>query len=203
MKQKKVLVVDDESIVLDSVRRILSAENFEVHTASRGQEGIQQALRGDYDIVLTDVRMPDISGKIVLREIKRAKPALPVVIISGYATVQSAIQSMKLGAAHVLEKPFTPEELLQVVNDALTHAARITPEEQGLIHEMEIRKVLNRAAGNPGFAQALFEKGTDVLEDYELTAAEKLALVTGDAEWLEQYMGALPPKHKMVLAAKP
>lgn len=196
MNKKKVLVVDDEQIVLDSVRKILSAENFEVDITLNGQEGIRRVHDGNYDLVLTDVRMPDISGKIVLREVKRAKPLLPVVIISGYATVQSAVQCMRLGAAHVLEKPFTPEELIQTVNSALDVSDRINPEEQGLVHEEEVRKILNRAARNPQFAQEIVDREAEALEDYNLTATERLALLTGDMTWFEEYMGELEPKHK-------
>jgi DNA-binding NtrC family response regulator len=196
MTQKKILAIDDEKIVLDSVRRILAEEDFSVDTTLNGREGIQWATQRSYDLVLTDVRMPDLSGKIVLREIKRVKPTLPVVIISGYATVASAIQCMRMGAAHVLEKPFTPEELIQVVQAALKRSTEAPPEEQGLIHDEEIRKVLNRAARNPQFAREIATREADALEEYNLTAAEKLALVTGDVEWIEQYMGALEPKHK-------
>jgi DNA-binding NtrC family response regulator len=196
MNQKTVLVIDDEQIVLDSVRKILGAEKFLVDTTLRGQEGIRRAQQNTYDLVLSDVRMPDISGKIVLREVKRAKPLLPVVIISGYATVQSAIQCMRLGAAHVLEKPFTPEELIQAVNSALDVSDRVNPEEQGLIHEEEIREILNRATRNPQFAQEIADKEALALDDYDLTATEKLALLTGDVAWFEQYMGELDPKFK-------
>ncbi|RJQ84263.1 MAG: response regulator [Desulfobacteraceae bacterium] len=202
MNKKKVLVIDDEQIVLDSVRKIMWGEDYAVETAQNGREGIQRALKNAYDIVLTDVRMPDISGKIVLREIKRAKPALPVVIISGYATVQSAIQCMKLGAANVLEKPFTPDELIGVVEEAVAQSAQAVPDEQGLIHEREIRSILERAATDARFAGQLNQNGPDALECYRLTQAEKLALLTGDIEWLEQYMGILAPEYKNVLLQK-
>ncbi len=202
MTQKKVLAIDDEQIVLDSVRRILSDENCTVDTTLNGREGIQWATQRSYDLVLTDIRMPDLSGKIVLREIKRLKPSLPVVIVSGYATVSSAIQCMRLGAAHVLEKPFTPEELSQVVQSVLKRSAQAPVEEQGLIHDEEIRKILNRAARNPDFARDLQTREADALDDYNLTAAERLALVTGDVEWIEQYMGALEPKHKNVFETR-
>jgi DNA-binding NtrC family response regulator len=202
MTQKRVLAIDDEKIVLDSVRRILSDENCTVDTTLNGREGIQWATQRDYDLVLTDVRMPDLSGKIVLREIKRLKPTLPVVIVSGYATVSSAIQCMRMGAAHVLEKPFTPEELIQVVQSVLNRSPRAVPEEQGLIHDEEVLKVLNRASREPAFARDLHTREADALEEYNLTAAEKLALVTGDVEWLEQYIGALEPKHKRLFEAR-
>jgi DNA-binding NtrC family response regulator len=109
MNTTRALVIDDEQIVLDSVSRILTEDTYEVDTSLSGREGLAKALEGDYDVVLTDIRMPDIGGMRVLRDVKRAKPALPVVIITGYATVRSAVQAMKLGAADYLEKPFTPE----------------------------------------------------------------------------------------------
>lgn len=194
MNRKKVLAIDDEPIVLDSVREILTQEGLDVTTTLDGREGIQWAISDHFDIVLTDVRMPTISGKIVLREIKRAKPAVPVIIITGYTSVQTAIQSLKLGAAHVLEKPFTPDELVHVVKTALQKGDQAEPQEQGLVNENEIRKILKHAADNPKFAEELAEKGTDVLDDYDLTAAEKLALLTGDVKWFEGYLGVLPPK---------
>jgi DNA-binding NtrC family response regulator len=196
MKKIKLLVIDDEQIVLDSVQKILREENYDIDATLSGREGIQRAVKNTYDIVLTDVRMPDISGKIVLREVKRAKPALPVVIISGYATVQSAIECMKLGAADVLEKPFTPDELVRVVKQAVTQAV---VEEQGMIHEREIRSILDRAIVDARFARQLNESGADALDIYGLTQAEKLAVLTGDIEWLEQYMGILEPGPKKFL----
>jgi CheY-like chemotaxis protein len=205
MNSKKVLAIDDEQIVLDSVRKILSQEGFEVTTVLSGQEGIRRATADRFDIVLTDIRMPDISGKIVLREVKRVRPALPVVIVTGYTSVQSALQSLKLGASDVLEKPFTPEELVQVVNDAIEKATRFGMHEQGLIHENQIRSIINHAVDDPKFAKQLAENGADLLDQYDLTAAEKLALITGDIEWFEGYMGILPTKLRKFFAmnAKP
>ena len=167
MDPTRALVIDDEQIVLDSGRKILTEERYEVDTALSGREGLRKAIERDYEVVLTDIRMPDIGGMRVLRDVKRAKPTLPVVIITGYATLRSAVQAMKLGAADYLEKPFTPDQLLKAVASALEVAATEEPEEQSLIHTEEMLKVLERAA-------------TDALDHYELTGPEKLALLTGD-----------------------
>jgi DNA-binding NtrC family response regulator len=99
METHKALVIDDEQIVLDSVSKILREEDYSVDSTLSGREGRDKAIQENYDIVLTDIRMPDIGGMRVLRDVKRAKPSLPVVIITGYATVRSAVQAMKLGAA--------------------------------------------------------------------------------------------------------
>jgi DNA-binding NtrC family response regulator len=196
MNTTRALVIDDEQIVLDSVSRILTEEAYEVDTSLSGREGLEKALHGDYDVVLTDIRMPDIGGMRVLRDIKRAKPALPVVIITGYATVRSAVQAMKLGAADYLEKPFTPEQLLKAVRSALDAAATQEPEEQAITHKDELLTVLDRAATDREFFAELMEQAADALDSYELTAAEKLALLTGDITWIEEQIGPLTKEQR-------
>jgi DNA-binding NtrC family response regulator len=199
MEKMKALVIDDEQVVLDSVSKIMTAEKYEVDISLSGREGLNQALQRDYNIVLTDIRMPDIGGMRVLRDIKRAKPSLPVLIITGYATVKSSVQAMKLGAADYLEKPFTPDQLIEAVASALDIAARKPPEEQALIHKEEMIKVLERAGSENEFIVNLLFHGADALEEYDLTGPEKLALLTGDIEWIEKNIGPLKPNQKLWL----
>jgi len=199
MKKQKVLVIDDEQVVLDSVRKILTDENYEVYVSLSGREGLNWAIQKKYDIVLTDIRMPDIGGMRVLRDIKRANPSLPVVMITGYASVQSSVQAMKLGAADYIEKPFTPDQLIEAVASALDIAATIPPEEQALIHKEEMITILERAAFDSEFIAQLLYKGADALEEYDLTGPEKLALLTGDIEWIEKNIGPLKPNQKLWL----
>ena len=199
MEKNKALVIDDEQIVLDSVSKILKDENYEVDVSLSGREGLNQAIQKEYDIVLTDIRMPDIGGMRVLRDIKRAKPSLSVVIITGYASVKSAVQAMKLGAADYIEKPFTPDQLLKAVDSALDIAATKPPEEQALIHKEEMITILERAASDSEFIAKLLYEGADALEEYDLTGPEKLALLTGDIEWIEKHMGPLKPNQKLWL----
>jgi len=199
MEKNKALVIDDEQVVLDSVTKILTEENYEVDVSLSGREGLNQAIQKEYDIVLTDIRMPDIGGMRVLRDIKRAKPALPVVMITGYASVRSSVQAMKLGAADYIEKPFTPDQLLKAVNSALDIAATKPPEEQALIHKEEMITILERAASDSEFIAKLLYEGADALEEYDLTGPEKLALLTGDIEWIEKNMGPLKPNQKLWL----
>lgn len=191
MKKKRVLVIDDERIVLDSITKILSPENFEVDVTLSGREGLAWAIAKDYDIVLTDLRMPDIGGMRVLRDVKRAKPALPVVMITGFGTVQSAVQAMKLGAAEFLEKPFAPDALVSVVQKALHLAATTPPEDQRLIHKEEIVKVLERAATDYILVYNLLHHGAEALDEFNLTPAEKLAILSGDIPWIEAHIGPL------------
>jgi DNA-binding NtrC family response regulator len=196
MEKKRVLAIDDEQIVLDSVTRILKADDFEVDTSPSSRQGLAWAMSRDYDLVLTDIRMPEIGGMRILRDVKRVKPALPVVIFTGYATVQSAVQAMKLGAADYIEKPFTPDMLSTTVKKALERARTEEPERQELVHRDEVVRVLERAAVDNEFVASLFYYGADALQDYTLTGPEKLAILTGDIQWIESQLGALTPTQK-------
>lgn len=196
MADRKGLVIDDEQIVLNSVKRILGQAGFDVDATLSGRQGLEWALNRTYDVILTDIRMPDIGGMIVLRDIKRAKPEVPVMIITGYANVQSAVQAMKLGAADFVEKPFTPDHLLRAVTLAMESATTTTPERQTLIHREQILAILDRAATDSDFVYALLHHWADALEEYHLTGPEKLALLTGDIEWIEKHTGPLTEKQK-------
>ena len=196
MEKKKVLAIDDERIVLDSISKILKEENFAVEVSLSGRQGLEWATQRDYDIVLTDLRMPDIGGMRILRDVKRVKPAIPVVMITGFGTVKSAVQAMKLGAAEYLEKPFSPDELVKTVNSALHIAKTRGPEEQGLIHKEEIIKVLEQAATDTELVYNLLHYGSEALEEYNLTGPEKLAILTADIHWFEKHIGPLTPTQR-------
>jgi len=202
MEKKKVLVIDDEQIILDSVKKILGAEDFQVDPAISSRDGLERAMSRNYDLVLTDIRMPEIGGMRILRDIKRSKPALPVVIFTGYATVQSAVQAMKLGASDYVEKPFTPDMLVTTVKKVLQKAATEQPEKQELIHKDEVIRVLERAAIDSEFVASLFYYGPEALQDYELTGPEKLAILTGDIQWIESQIGSLSAEQKRWLESR-
>jgi DNA-binding NtrC family response regulator len=194
MGRKKVLAIDDEQVVLDSVAKVLEPEGIEVTTALESTRGLELALSGDFDLVMTDIRMPVIGGMRVLRDVKRAQPATPVVIFTGYATVQSAVQAMKLGASDYIEKPFTPDMLITSVRKVLESAVPEEPQE--LVHRDEIIRVLERAAVDSEFVVGLLYSSADALEDYDLTNAEKLAILTGDVQWIEDTIGSLTPDQR-------
>ena len=196
MENQKVLVIDDEQIVLDSVKKILSKENYEVDVSQDSKSGLEMALQKDYDIVLTDIRMPKIGGMRILMDIRRNKPSVPVVLITGYASVQSAVQAMKLGATDYIEKPFTPEELVDAVSAAIDVSPDPSMMEQKIIHGEEVIKVLERAARDINFSESIYNKGADALEEYELTGPEKLAILTADIKWIEEHVGKLTEEQK-------
>ena len=201
MAKAKILVIDDERIVIDSITKILKEEHIEVEATLSGRQGVEMALQKAYDLVLTDLRMPDIGGMRVLRDIQRAKPGLPVVMITGYASVPSAVQAIKLGAVEILEKPFSPDGLVAVVRKALG-ARPGADEADETIHRGEIIRLLERAASDQNLVYELMHCGADALADYELTNAEKLAILTADIEWIEKQVGQLSASQRKWLDAR-
>ena len=119
MSTGKILVVDDEDIVRTSCSRTLSPEGYEVKLAKNGAEGLKMASEERFDLVLTDLKMPDMDGIEVLRIIKEQWPETAVIIVTGYQTVDTAVKAIKLGAYDYIEKPFTPDALIAAVREAL------------------------------------------------------------------------------------
>ncbi len=118
----RILVVDDDPAVGASCRRILSAEGHEVVVFENPLAGFQAALNGQYDLILLDLVMPGFHGMKFLGQLKAAGIATPVVIITGYATVESAVEAMKQGAADYISKPFSPDQLSTLVRKLGTRA---------------------------------------------------------------------------------
>jgi DNA-binding NtrC family response regulator len=115
----KVLVIDDEEIVRVSCLRSLSSEGYDVKTAEGGAPGLAILSKEGFDVVLLDLKMPDMDGIEALCKIKAEWPDTEIIIITGYGTVSSAVQAMKYGAFDYIEKPFTPDALLEVVGKAI------------------------------------------------------------------------------------
>lgn len=119
MATAKILVVDDEEIVCLSCQRVLAEEGYEVVTTLNGQEAWRLISEETFDLVIVDLKMPGMDGMELLKEIKKDHPHMPVVMITGFSTVESAVEAMKAGAFDYLPKPFTPDQVTLVVKKAL------------------------------------------------------------------------------------
>jgi DNA-binding NtrC family response regulator len=128
MTECDVLVIDDEPVVRDGVRRVLEANGLSVATADDASSGLGHGALAACRLVLCDLMLPGGSGIDVLREIARRRPALPVVVITGYATEDHAARAAAAGAAAFLAKPFEASELMDCVRRAL--AGRPAAEEE-------------------------------------------------------------------------
>jgi DNA-binding NtrC family response regulator len=145
-KPPKVLVVDDEMSILDTLRILLKREGFDVHTAVGGQQGIDALTEVQPDFVLSDIRMPGVTGIDVLNAARRVDPTMPVILMTAQASLQSAIQAVNQGAYHYIQKPFSNDELLVICRRA-AEARQLKQENQAL--KTEIRRREASTAGRP------------------------------------------------------
>jgi len=133
----RILIVDDEEIVRQSLADWLEKEGYAAETAPDGVTALSMLAHGEWDLVLVDLKMPGMDGLQVLDAARQARPALAVVMITAYATVETAVKAIKLGAADYIVKPFDPEELSVLVRRLL--------EQQAIVHENAVlRKALRR-----------------------------------------------------------
>jgi DNA-binding NtrC family response regulator len=121
LEKTKVLVVDDEEVVRRCMTRTLSSDCCSVHTASSGSAALELLARQPYDVVLLDLRMPGLDGMTVLKIIKDKWPESEVIVVTGYAAVDSAKEAVALGAYDYLAKPIGPDEIIGAATGALQH----------------------------------------------------------------------------------
>jgi two-component system sensor histidine kinase/response regulator len=124
-KKRKILIIDDEEIVLDSCLAILEGTEYEVKTANDGTEGVKLIKEYEPDVVFVDLKMPGISGFDVLNKIQEIDSTIVAIVITGYATVSSAVDAMKNGAYDFLPKPFTPEEFRLITGRGMEKRALV------------------------------------------------------------------------------
>lgn len=127
---QKILVIDDDKDVCLLLERFLKRQDFEVKVASKGREGLKMLNEDVPDLVLSDFKLGDITGGELLKEVKKAHPALPVIIITGYSDIKVAINVMKNGAFDYVTKPLFPEEILNTIKKALVSAGDQTTSEE-------------------------------------------------------------------------
>jgi CheY-like chemotaxis protein/glycine cleavage system H lipoate-binding protein len=115
----RILAVDDEKIVLDSLRKMLALAGYSIDTVEDGREALGLVSKRDYDFVFTDLKMPGMDGVEVTQAVRHLRPDIDVVVITGYATIETAVETVRYGAMDYIEKPFTEDELLAFVKKAL------------------------------------------------------------------------------------
>ena len=115
----RILAVDDEKLILDSFRKILVIAGYSIDTVEKGSEALGLIRKNDYDFVFTDLKMPEMDGVEVTKAVKHLRPDIDVIVITGYASIETAVETVKLGAMDYVEKPFTEDELLEFVKTAL------------------------------------------------------------------------------------
>lgn len=122
----KILIIDDEKAICNTLKDILTYEKYEVEIANDGAEGIKKAETGNFDLVLSDIKMPKMDGIEVLVKLQEMHPDLPVVMISGHGTIDTAVDALKKGAYDYISKPPDLNRLLVTVRNALDRSSLIT-----------------------------------------------------------------------------
>jgi DNA-binding NtrC family response regulator len=205
----RILIMEDEPSLAEGLKMVLSEQGYRVSVADTGIRALGSLTGKNFDLMVADLRLPDMDGMEVLRLIKETKPETEVIVITGYASVVSAVESMKLGALDYLPKPFTEDEFktavekaIKVKKEAAVPKEKIAPavsEQDRLIQRREVSRVLDRTAQDRAFWRELMEMGSQALRGYHLSNEAKAAIVSGDLRWINQNVGELTQKQLMFI----
>ena len=121
---KKILVVDDDSYICDLLKKYLTRNGYEADGVYKAKEAIAKIIQSDYDLVLCDFRLPDMDGMEVLKEVKTKNENIPVIIMTAYAEIRTAVKAIKAGAYDYVTKPIQQEEILAIIEKALKGKAK-------------------------------------------------------------------------------
>ena len=142
----RILIIDDEKAIRNTLRDILQYEKFEVDEAADGLEGLKKAEAGNFDLVLCDIKMPKMDGIEVLSKLQEMNPDLPVVMISGHGTIETAVEAIKKGAYDYIAKPPDLNRLLVTVRNAMDRSSLITETKSLKRKVFKTREMIGKSA---------------------------------------------------------
>jgi two-component system NtrC family response regulator len=119
MNTVSILIIDDEQAICEGCRLVLSDQGYSVDCRMNGSEGLTAAREGKYDVVLLDMKLPDLNGMEILRTVRKEQPDMYIIVMTGFSSVQDAVKAIKLGAVDYIAKPFSDDELLIAVESAV------------------------------------------------------------------------------------
>ncbi len=170
----RVLVIEDDDTVRDVLRSFLSEKGFEATLAQNGETGLDMLRAERFDLILTDLVMPGITGMDVLKEVLASKIRIPVIVITAFGTVQTAVEAMRLGAFDYLTKPFNLDELMIVIEKALSVSKL---QKENVMLKMQLKKKYNFKGliGDSPRMQAVYE----LIE--KIADTDSTVLITGES----------------------
>jgi DNA-binding response OmpR family regulator len=152
MKDKSVLIVDDEKNIRLTLSQALETLEVETDTAADGEEALAKLKEKEFSLILLDLKMPGIDGMEVLRQVSKIRPDIRIIILTAYGTVELAVEAMKLGAADFIQKPFTPEEIRELVSRVMDREKIDEQKAVGYASSIELAK---RCIGDRHFDAAI------------------------------------------------
>jgi two-component system response regulator AtoC len=165
MSIEKILVIDDEVLVRDFLAETLRRKKYEVLTAENGAKGLAILEENPVDLVITDMKMPGMTGMEVLKNVKQLYPSMMVIVVTAFGSIENAVEAMKLGAFNYLIKPFSPDTIEAVIEKATEHMA--------LVHENDyLRQQVSKGNGSRSIQQII--TGSSVMKKI-LSDAERIA----------------------------
>ena len=192
-----VLLVEDEPSMAKGLEMVMNEKGYHVDLAATGQAALNAFGADTFDLLVADLRLPDIDGMEVIERVKGIHPDTKVIIITGYPSVSSAVKAVKVGVSDYLRKPFTSDEFLSAVSDAMMEKKSsmeelITEtEKERLIQKQEVIRVLERASHDNDFWVDLLENSSNALKNYRLSDSAKAAIISGDLNWIRKNVGEL------------
>ncbi len=169
-----ILIIDDERSIRSGCSRSLSENGYQVTSRSTGHSGLQDGLAGPFDLVLLDMKLPDLDGMSILSRLHADRPDISVIVMTGYSTVDNAVQAMKTGAFDYLAKPFTDDELLHAVAKALDNK-QLREENTFLRKQLFERFDFNNIVGENNGILDIFNRIKKV------AATDSTILITGES----------------------
>lgn len=170
----KILICDDEKNIREGLSASLEMEGYETVLAENGKVALEKISKGDIDLVITDLRMPEVSGEEVLEKVSRETPGVPVIILTGHGSIDSAVDAMRNGAYDFLTKPFNLDQLTMIVKRAL-QGRELSLQHRQLQEELNSRKSFESIIGKSGEMQKVFDMVRRVAD------SKASVLITGES----------------------
>ncbi|QXE89338.1 sigma-54-dependent transcriptional regulator [Geomonas subterranea] len=169
-----ILVVDDESVIREGLARILEGDSFTVDAAKNGHAAIELLQQKQFELIITDLKMPGMSGFEVLNAVKILQPDTPVIMITGFATVETAVEAMKNGTVDYIVKPFTPEQILEKVHLALE-------QKKTSVEDIVVKKEIDCHHGFDEFVGESREMQKVYRRIIQVASTDSTVLITGES----------------------
>ncbi len=180
----KILIIEDDTAFCQMLQKFLTKKDYEVEISFSAEEGIKKFKSNSFDVVITDLRLPNYDGIQLLTDIKAENQKIPVIVMTGYAEVSTAVKAMKKGAFDYISKPFTPEEIVMLIANALQQKSpQVKLDSSKNIQEPESNKsTANETATKTGAISGISEASKKLNEYINLVAPTDMSLlITGES----------------------